>query len=181
MRKSWTDEEVEKLEEMLGSFTIESIAKSLGRSFDSVNLKVNRLGLQGFIKTTDFLSTNQVVKLIGVSARTLNKKWVNNGLKIINKGHYRMIRQEDLIRYMKNHPDHWNAKNIADDTIFRPYSWFQDKKKTDTKKSYHWSEHDKSLCKLMFYQGYSIQEISEKIGRSVSACKYMIYKKPKGD
>ena len=41
--RRWTQEELQILEDMIGTYTVASIAKKLGRSFDSVNIKLNRM------------------------------------------------------------------------------------------------------------------------------------------
>ena len=46
--RRWTNDEIQTLEDMSGTYTVATIARRLGRSFDSVNLKMNRLGILGF-------------------------------------------------------------------------------------------------------------------------------------
>ena len=38
----WTQEELDTLESMAGTYTVATIAKRLGRSFDATNIKLNR-------------------------------------------------------------------------------------------------------------------------------------------
>lgn len=38
-----------------------------------------------------------------------------------------MYRQQDIIRYMKEHPEDWNAARVTDDTLFMQYPWFKEK------------------------------------------------------
>ena len=45
--RRWTNDEIQTLEDMSGTYTVATIARRLGRSFDSVNLKMNRLGILG--------------------------------------------------------------------------------------------------------------------------------------
>lgn len=64
--RRWTQEELQILEDKIGTFTVETIARRLGRSFDAVNIKLNRMGLVGFEKSTDLLTLNQVCQMLGV-------------------------------------------------------------------------------------------------------------------
>lgn len=102
--RRWTNDEIRTLEDMSGTYTVATIARRLGRSFDSVNLKMNRLGILGFEKSTDLLTMNQLCIMLGVEPRTVKKKWADKGLRIFRKGNYIVVRQEDLIRYLKQHP-----------------------------------------------------------------------------
>ena len=173
--RKWTQEELQTLEEMIGTFTVKRIAKQLGRSFDAVNIKLNRMGLEGFEKSTDMLTMRQVCLMLGVQSRVVKNKWQSKGLHIMRRGNYIVIRQQDLIKYLKNHPEDWNAAKIPDDSLIMGYSWYKEKKKTDKKTRYHWTPDEESKLRFLRYQGYSIREIAEQMGRSESSIKYKLY------
>ena len=177
--RRWTQEELDTLESMLGTFTVASIAKKLGRSFDAVNIKLNRMGLVGFEKSTDMLTMNQVCLMLGVQSRTVKKKWRSKGLRFMRKGNYLAIRQEVLIKYLKNHPEDWNAANIPDDSLIMAYPWYKEKKKQDSKDNYYWTDAEVSRMKMLRHKGYSIREIAEQMGRSESSIKYKLYSRRK--
>ena len=113
--------------------------------------------------------------MLGVEPRTVKKKWADKGLRIFRKGNYIVVRQEDLIRYLKQHPEDWNAANIPDDTLIMGYTWYKEKKHQDIPTSYYWKTSEKSRLQLLRKQGYSIREIAEKMGRSESSIKYKLY------
>lgn len=175
--RAWTQAELETLEQMAGTYTVATIAKRLGRTFDATNIKLNRMGLLGFEKSTDLLTMNQVCLMLGVQSRTVKKKWRNKGLRIMRKGNYLTIRQEALIKYLKEHQEDWNATKVTDDSLIMAYPWYKAKKREDTKDSYYWSPDDISRLKYLRHQGYSIREIAEKMGRSESSIKYKLYSK----
>ena len=177
--RRWTREELNTLEEMIGTYTVATIAKKLGRSFDAVNIKLNRMGLVGFEQSTDRLILNQVCLMFGVQSRTVKKKWQSKGLHIVRKGNYLTIQQEELIKYLKNHPEDWSAADITDDSLIMRYPWYKEKKRTDVRSQYHWTEVEVSQLKLLRHQGYSISEIAEKMGRSESSIKYKLYTRRK--
>lgn len=173
--RRWTQEELNTLESMIGTYTVATIAKKLGRSFDAVNIKLNRMGLVGFEKSTDLLTMNQVCLMLGVESRTVKKKWCNKGLRIMRKGNYLAIRQEVLIKYLKNHPEDWNALRVTDDSLIMAYPWYKEKKKQDSKVNYYWTDEEVSRMKILRHKGYSIREIAEQMGRSESSIKYKLY------
>lgn len=173
--RRWTQEELQTLEDMIGTFTVETIARRLGRSFDAVNIKLNRMGLVGFEKSTDLLTMNQVCQMLGVQSRTVKGKWQRKGLRVMRKGNYVVVKQPELIKYLKNHPEDWNAANIPDDSLLMGYSWYKEKRQTDKKTRYFWTPDEESKLRFLRYQGYSIREISEQMGRSESSIKYKIY------
>lgn len=177
--RRWTREELQALEDMIGTYTVASIAKKLGRSFDAVNIKLNRMGLVGFEKSTDLLTMNQVCLMLGVQSRTVKKKWQDKGLRIMRKGNYLAIRQEELIKYLKNHPEDWSAADVIDDSLIMAYPWYKEKKRTDTRSQYHWTPDELSKLKHLRYQGYSIREIAQQMGRSESSIKYKLYSRRK--
>lgn len=177
--RRWTPEELEALEEMIGTYTVAVIAKKLGRSFDAVNIKLNRMGLVGFEKSTDLLTMNQVCQMLGVASRTVKKKWRGKGLQIMRKGSYLAIKQEALIKYLKNHPEDWNAANIPNDSLIMRYPWYKEKKERDTKSQYHWTPEEKSKLWYLRHEGHSIPEIAKKMGRSESSIKYKLYPRRK--
>lgn len=173
--RRWTEEELEILENSIGTYTVATIAKKLGRSFDAVNIKLQRMGLSGFEKSTDLLTMNQLCLMLGVQSRTVKKKWKAKGLHIMRRGNYVVIRQEELIKYLKNHPEDWNATAVTDDSLIMGYPWYKEKRKQDTKESYYWTDAEVSKMKYLRHQGFSIREIAEKMGRSESSIKYKLY------
>lgn len=168
--RKWTEEELSVLETMIGTFTVETIAKRLGRSFNAVNMKLNRMGLVGFEKSTDLLTMNQICIMLGVQRRTIDR-WQKKGLHIMRKSNYRVVKQQELARYLKEHQEDWNAHKVTDDSLLLRYPWFKEKKKTDVKKNYHWTTTEVARLKFLYRKGVSIKEIAKDMGRSESSVK----------
>lgn len=175
--RRWTKEEIQTLENMSGTFTVAVMAKRLGRTFDAVNIKLNRIGLSGFEKSTDMLTMNQVCQMIGVDSRTIKNRWKNKGLHIMRKGNYLVIHQNELIRYLQEHPEDWNAAKITDDSIIMRFTWYKDKRKQDTRNQYFWMPEEVARLRYLRHQGYSIREIAGQMGRSESSIKYKLYRR----
>ena len=40
-----------------------------------------------------------------------------------------MYRQEDIIKYMREHPEDWNAARVTDDAMFMRYDWYKENRR----------------------------------------------------
>lgn len=90
-------------------------------------------------------------------------------------------RQRLGIRYMKEHPEDWNAARVTDDTLFMQYPWFKEKRKNDISHKYNWTQTEVSQMKMLRKQGFTIREIAEKMNRSESSIKYKLYGREKSN
>lgn len=177
--RKWTEEEIQFLEESAGVYTVAVIGRKLGRSYDSVNQKLLRLGLQGFLKSTDLLTMNQICKMLGVESRTVQVVWHNKGLKIMRKGVYVVCRQEDLIRFLKEHPEAWNASQVQDDSLLMGYDWYKEKRRNDRPRRYFWTPQEVQKMDYLLRKGVPIPEIAKKLGRSESGVIDKLYRRRK--
>ena len=173
----WTSEEMTQLEKMTGNYTIKVIAKKLKRTEGSVACKISRMGLQGFLESTDLLTMHQVTLMMGVQGYTIRNQWQSNGLRVIRKGRFYVMHEADLLRYLKDHPQDWNATKVTDDSLLIKYQWYKDKRRQDKKVSYFWRSDEISRMRLLRYQGYTVPEIAARLGRSVESVKSRLYKK----
>lgn len=168
--RRWTQEEIELLESMIEKYTVREIAKKLNRSFDAVNLKVNRLGLSGFIKSTEWLTQNELHKLIKVDSRTLRTWKEKYNFPIKRRGGYRMIDVYALstVKWFKEHQDLYNTSK-GDWYFLEDKDWFKEKQKDDKGREKHkqnWSESEVCKLRTMYKRGYTTRQISEEIGRT---------------
>lgn len=172
--REWTPEEILLLEDLTAKYPVKAIAKRLNRSEHAVLLKRHRLGIGGFKTNTDMLTRSALAEILGIEDRTL-QYWERKGLKSIHKKPYVMYRHEDILRYMEEHPEDWNAARINDDTMFTQYQWYREKRKTDKSHKYNWTQMETAHLKMLRHQGYTIREIAKKMGRSESSIKYKLY------
>lgn len=128
--RKWTDEELVLLEELTEKYPLETVARRLNRTKEAVFLKRQRIGMGGYMANTDMLTRNTVSKILGIENRTL-QYWERKGLKSYRKRPYVMYRQEDIIKYMREHPEDWNAARVTDDTMFMRYNWYKEKRKEE--------------------------------------------------
>lgn len=127
---AWTAEEISTLEEMTSKYPLPTVARKLNRSVSAVFLKQQRLGIGGLRQNSDMITRNTLSKILGVENRTI-KSWEEKGLKSIKKKPYIMYRHQDIINYMRDHLEDWNAARITDDSLFMRFDWYQEKKKHD--------------------------------------------------
>ena len=106
--RAWSQEDLNRLEELTEKYPLATVARILNRSENAVFLKRQRLGIGGFMANTDMLTRNTLSRILGVENRTI-QYWERKGLKSVRKNPYVMYRQQDIIRYMKEHPEDWNA------------------------------------------------------------------------
>ena len=171
--RRWTEEELEKLERYNGTCTCAVMAKRLGRSPEAVKLKMNRIGLLGFAQSTELLTAYQIFKAYGINYRKL-ERWQRLGLKKKRISGYNTYRQEDLYKFMKSHPEEWDATKVTDDSLFMNEPWFLQKRKDDRvgpKKRKEWTPCDVSHLILRYKQGMPIRQIAEEMGRTESSIK----------
>lgn len=176
--RAWSQEELIQLEELTETYPLATVARKLNRSENAVFLKRQRTGIGGFMANTDMLTRNTLSRILGVENRTI-QYWERKGLKSVRKKPYVMYRQQDIIRYMKEHPEDWNAARVTDDTLFMQYPWFKEKRKNDISHKYNWTQTEVSQMKMLRKQGFTIREIAEKMNRSESSIKYKLYGREK--
>lgn len=164
--RAWSQEELIRLEELTETYPLATVARKLNRSENAVFLKRQRTGIGGFMANTDMLTRNTLSRILGVENRTI-QYWERKGLKSVRKNPYVMYRQQDIIRYMKEHPEDWNAARVTDDTLFMQYPWFKEKRKNDISHKYNWTQTEVSQMKMLRKQGFTIREIAEKMNRQV--------------
>ena len=161
---------------MTEKYPLATVARKLNRSENAVFIKQQRLGIGGLRANTDMLTRNTLSRILGIENRTV-QRWERRGLKSVRKKPYVMYRQQDIIRYMRDHPEDWNAARITDDSLFMGYDWYKEKRKNDKPNRYNWTAAEVSQMRLLRHKGYSIREIAEAMNRSESSVKYKLYKK----
>jgi len=124
--RRWTEEELTLLEELTEKYPLDTVARKLERTPNAVFLKRQRLGIGGLRDNSDMLTRNTLSQILGVENRTIIY-WERKGLKAIRKRPYIMYRHQDIIKYLREHPDDWNASRVTDDTLFMQYDWFKEK------------------------------------------------------
>lgn len=174
--RQWTKEELSFLEERADTMSTHSIAKALKRSYNSVNLKASREGIPLFQTATELLSAYAIATMMGVETRTVYR-WHRFGLKHRRVSNRILHRQEDLIRFLKDNPDLWDATK-GDPYIVSMCPWFKEKyerdmakKKANPNQTKNWSKTDMQTLVHLRESGWSYSRLAERYGHSANACR----------
>lgn len=178
--RAWSQEDLIRLEELTEKYPLATVARILNRSENAVFLKRQRLGIGGFRDNTDMLTRNTLAQILGVENRTI-QYWERKGLRSVRKKPYVMYRHQDILKYMREHPEDWNTARVTDDTLFMQYPWFKEKRKNDVSHKYNWTQAEVSRMRSLRHEGFTIREIAEKMNRSESSIKYKLYGREKSD
>lgn len=176
-RKTWTPEEEELLRKLSRKYTISDIAKKLGRTVLSVKNKKRELDIGPLLELTDLWNFNQLSEAVGKSMGAVNKSWVANGLKFVKRGRYCLVEEKEVLRFMKEHPDLWDATK-CDYYLFYQYPWFikkleEDRKKPANAKKYFWTDYEKSVLVTLKKRNVSNGEIAKRLGRTKNSISAM--------
>lgn len=165
----WTKEEEAYLERWHGRMDQKKIAAYLGKSEGSVREKSRRMGLGNLEESTDRMTCSAVAKIMGVNRKTVNSNWINKGLIAKKINRYRMVSEKDLIKFLLDNPNLWDARK-CDYYYFCQYDWFQKKleedRKTSGPKQKPWTRQEEILLCSMRDRNIPYKKIAERLGRN---------------
>lgn len=181
--KNWTAEEDEILCDWWGNHSVEAIAKKLGRSEGGVINRVNRLGLPGFLQSSDkYVTLFELTKAVGYNGSQgyLKTSWMKNrGLPT-----HRIKRRKQAfdVIYVDEFWE-WAEKNktFLDFSKFERYAlgpepeWADQKRRRDYQRSRQrkttpWTKmEDDRLKKYISEYRYTYAELSQKLNRTTGA------------
>lgn len=118
--RRWTPEEDARLTELLETMTVESIARKMRRSLDSVTVRVQRLGLSRRDRYGWYTKT-EVCAILGKDHKWVQRRIDDGSLKA-SWHHGRRpqpsgqaawhIYQADLKRFLRTYPEELNGRNV---------------------------------------------------------------------
>lgn len=170
--RKWTQEETNYLVEKCDRVNLKTIAKKLGRSYASVLLKMQRLGLTASGET-DRISLTEFSEASGISYHRL-LYWINTKEFPARKiGKYYKVNPVKFWEwaFLNKHLINW--KSFNKNAILPQPQWLNDQKGISAYK-YWTEEEDKTLKKLILY-GYTYEELTNKLGRTHGSIKRRIY------
>lgn len=184
--KHWTAEEIDYLKENYGMAQMETITRDLGRSYNAICLKAQRLGLGSRDSAGETLSLSEVGRMVGVPYNSISQYWIPKGLKVARFDGHVQIRPKNLVKFMKSHPQLYDARK-CDPIYFSQYKWFRDKKAAEIQSNTivmkKWTENDISQLEFGIKKGDSYETIAKRLNRSVASVKgkfYSIYNTRRG-
>lgn len=177
MRKNWTIEEVEYLEKNYESKSIKFIAKKLGRSYNSVALKLQRLGLiargdDQYITISDFCSLTKI-------HRSTVEYWIRNTTFPTKRiGKYRKVKILTFWKWASENKSFINWKKFPKDCLPPEPKWVDILRTKNDCKSIrrNWTtQEEQRLRDLLSMEKYTYQEIANLLNRTHGAIKRKIY------
>lgn len=182
MRKEWTAEEIDFLQDQIGVYKITTIAKKMNRSRNSVIMKINRLGLSNTKKETGLLTIGELARQIKVDRNTV-KGWVEkHGLQCTRKiprdaKRFYFVDPADFWKWAEVHKDKVSFSKIEPYSILPEPSWVENERQKDLeitkKRAYrNWTiEEDKRLLEYK-NQGFTYKEIGQIMNRSTHSIEH---------
>lgn len=178
----WTEEEIEKLQKLTKSKTKQQIADVLKRTPQSVECKMQRMGIEPFNARTDLLKAKDVGRLVGQHEKSIYNRWYKTGLPLKRVAKYRMISEKQLAKFMQEHTELWRASQ-CDEYFFGKYEWFNERLKAERKgidiihpyrKRKPWSPVELSRARMLHNKGLHYTEIAKELGRSNKAMYHVV-------
>lgn len=179
--KRWTEEEMQYLKKWWGRKDRVYIANHLKRPVSGVKNKASSMGLGHFLENSEMINTSEIGKLVGINKSTV-RNWESRGLKVKHYPLYSMVLESDLLDFMKNNLDLWDARK-CDYWMFHSFPWFMKKLKDDRSGKNHyyksWTLDEIRMLTTMKRWGFSNQQIADKLSRSKKSVMGQWYKMKK--
>ena len=186
MRRNWTKEEEEYLQDKWGAISIKGICENLNRSTNSVKLKAYRMNLSDPTEHFDGITLNQLSLATGIPYTSMRRWTQCDGFPSRKKLFCKELRVV-VVRY--EYFWKWAEKNKSKINFakFEPFSigpepeWVKEKRDADimrNKKPHNepWTkEEDNKLLTLISHQKYSYSEIALRLNRTEAGVKRRLY------
>lgn len=176
--KKWSPEELERFKADWSNHSISNTrlrTKYKNRSIMALRACARRLGLAERPYDDSYLRIGDIVEEMQVSKDRV-RMWIRNGLKY-HKSHIMpvkyLISQEDLLKFLKAHPECYDASKISKYIFHKEPQWLVEKRRQDAKdfrsRSKQAKYYDNAECvrlEAMFKQGKSNAEIAQALNRT---------------
>lgn len=184
--KKWKREEDAYLEEYWGTKSITALAKHLGRSIDSINVRKTRLGLGRFLDNGDYITYSQLLQAVfGIEdahcAYRISKSWIDFPMRKKKRGKksYRIIYLEDFWKWAEDNKRQIDFSKMEENVLGVEPEWVKKKRRIDfmcrVKTSPWTSAEDAKLERMLEKNKYTFTDIASELNRSESAIKRRIW------
>lgn len=139
-KKTWTTEQVEKLCDLWGTKSYKSISRIVGHTEVAVRLKAKRLRLGAVKNASDYICAREISRIMGVDVHTVTDYWIRKlGLPCRriegkNRTIYTMVRHDELIKFLENNQDIFDARRIEPYGLGCEPEWLHQKRLIDRKR-----------------------------------------------
>ena len=181
--RNWTQEEKQYLEENWGSKSIGTLQKNLNRNRNAILIMVQRLKLGPFLDNGDYVTWNQLQKVIGLGNSGSGykmKSWVENRgfplhTKRVGSNSFKIVYINEFWEWAEKNMSFLDFSNFERNSLGAEPEWVPIKRKKDIDRNSKyittpWTViEDKKLERMVKKQQYSYHEISVELRRTVGA------------
>ncbi len=181
--RNWTEEEERRLSEEWGMYSVDTIAKRLGRSRNAILVRVARLGLGAHLENSSMISFNVLLKELGHSGGYEDrlKKFESAGLKIhtqrVRDCSFRMVDIDEFWEFAEKNKQLIDFSRFDENALGYEPEWVKIKRSEDFRRrcavkphNEKWTEaEDRELVRLLRTYRYTYPVIASRLLRSEGA------------
>lgn len=188
MGKPWTEEEKQYLADSWGSVSVQTIAKNLGRSENSVNVMKVRLGLGRFLDNGDYVSYCQLLQVLYGTADTQSayRTWKRaEGFPIrkkkVNRCTFKVVYLSEFWDWAEENKHLLDFSKFEENSLGAEPDWVKQKRRLDCQQAREyttepWTEaDDRKLDRLVREGKYTIDQLAAIFHRREQAVKRRMY------
>lgn len=181
MRKKFTPEEEQYIEQYFGSMSAESIGAKLGISAKSVVNKAYKMGFTSIIGSSGRVTANTLASLVGHDFKVV-KRWVDNhglphirrSLNVLSSCKHILIDPEEFWEWAEQNKERIDFLRIEKNTIVPEPKWVEEERKNlirnPRKKRKVWTQQEEVRLWNMFYtSGMKQKDIARKFNVTTTA------------
>ncbi len=161
MRKLWNQKEIDYLRENIGTQKISTIANNMNRSYESVRVKITRLGLSNTKLQLGYCTAGELASILNIDRSTIRLWMREYGLPYKNKvtrevKNFYFIEPSDFWNWAELHKEKVQFLAIEEQVLLPEPTWVEEERKNERvhqlikKRSYrNWTTlEDKKLISL---------------------------------
>lgn len=127
-KRYYSDDDKEQIRKYVGRKSPKAIAKIYGRNYKTMQQYITQY-IGTIPENTDDLHVAEIGRLLGIHRNNV-LRMCRRGLKSRMVGRYRFVKEKDLVSFLTEHPERWDATK-CEKWYFQKYSWFEEKRKSD--------------------------------------------------
>lgn len=181
----YTEEDIKVLEECYGTHTLSWLQSRLSkprgekRTTQAIRRKAAKMGLEGYRNRLDTITQKDLAECMGFDVGIVYK-WAEWGLEItyggLNKKRFSQIKPKDWWEFAYKNKHRIDFRRYKEKSILPEPDWV--KKEIGQKKltPERWTQNDILTIKLMRMKGFTVSDISKKLGRTMASTRKQICK-----
>lgn len=184
----WTEEEIDRLFDYWGSFSLPVIARRLGRTVGGVKSKAAELNLGSVVENSDMILLTVLFREFGINRVSPDKvkKLKQLGFKIhtlrVDKQSFRMIDIEEFWKFAEKYPHFFDFSKLETNALGAEPDWVKSVRTDHYQRSNmlkpmntKWNYYEISeLIRLVKAKEYTCTEIAKKLRRTDSSVRHKL-------